>query len=74
MAAPCADTLDGRLDELVELPVRKVTACTFAGLLLDQLFVTTSPEWVEPGGDPLAGSLVRAAVGVPGVPVRESCA
>jgi sugar lactone lactonase YvrE len=62
---------DGALNEVVEMPARKVTACTFGGPDLDQLFITTSREDLEPGDDPLAGSLFRAAVGVSGLPVRE---
>jgi sugar lactone lactonase YvrE len=61
----------GRHDEVVELPARKVTACTFGGDHLDQLFITTSREGVQPGEDPLAGALFRADVGVRGLPVRE---
>jgi sugar lactone lactonase YvrE len=62
---------DGALDEVVEVPARKVTACTFGGPDLDQLFITTSREGLDPGENPLAGSLFRAAVGVSGLPVRE---
>ncbi|WP_040336857.1 SMP-30/gluconolactonase/LRE family protein [Candidatus Blastococcus massiliensis] len=58
-------------DEVVEVPVGMVTACTFGGADLDQLFITTSRENLPPGADPLAGSLFRAAVGVRGLPVRE---
>lgn len=64
-------TADGKLDEVIEVPVKKVTACTFGGPQLDQLFITTSREGVEPGTDPLAGSLFRAFVGVRGLPARE---
>ena len=64
-------TSEGRLDEVVGLPARKVTACTFGGARLDQLFVTTSREGLDPGEDPLAGALFRADVGVAGQPVRE---
>ena len=64
-------TTDGVLDEVVEVQARKVTACTFGGPHLDELFITTSREGLEPGDDPLAGSLFRAAVGVSGLPVRE---
>jgi sugar lactone lactonase YvrE len=64
-------TPDGALDEVVEVPARKVTACTFGGPHLDQLFITTSREGLEPDDDPLAGSLFRVAVGVSGLPVRE---
>jgi sugar lactone lactonase YvrE len=59
------------LDEVVEVPARKVTACTFGGPDLGQLFITTSREGLEPDDDPLAGSLFRVAVGVSGLPVRE---
>lgn len=62
---------DGRLDEVVEVPTRRVTACTFGGERRDLLFITTSREGQPEGVDPLAGSLFRAAVGVAGLPVRE---
>jgi sugar lactone lactonase YvrE len=62
---------DGVLEEVVELPTAKVTACTFGGPALDQLFITTSREGMAPDEDPVAGSLFRADVGVPGLPVRE---
>lgn len=64
-------TSDGVLDEVIEVPVKKVTACTFGGPQLDRLFITTSREGIEPGADPLAGSLFRAFVGVRGLPARE---
>jgi sugar lactone lactonase YvrE len=64
-------TREGKLDEIVEIPVRKVTACAFGGTTLDQLFITTSREGVDLGEDPLAGSLFRADAGVKGWPVRE---
>jgi sugar lactone lactonase YvrE len=64
-------TSDGVLDEVVEVQAKKVTACTFGGPNLDQLFITTSREGIDPATDPLAGSLFRAIVGVRGFPVRE---
>jgi sugar lactone lactonase YvrE len=62
---------DGQLDEVIELPARKVTACAFGGPHLDELFITTSREGLEPGAEPLAGSLFRASAGVAGRPARE---
>jgi sugar lactone lactonase YvrE len=62
---------DGMLDEVIDVPARKVTACTFGGEHLDQLFITTSREGLQPGDDPLAGSLFRADPGVRGQPTRE---
>jgi sugar lactone lactonase YvrE len=61
----------GVLDGVVEVPAAQVTACTFGGPHLDQLFITTSREGLEPGDDPLAGSLFRADVGIAGLPARE---
>ena len=64
-------TAEGALDEMVELPVTKATACTFGGPRLDQLFITTSREGLDNGAEPAAGSLFRAVPGVTGLPVRE---
>jgi sugar lactone lactonase YvrE len=61
----------GVIDEVIELPARQVTACTFGGPRLDELFITTSREGLEPGDEPLAGSLFRARVGVTGQPAHE---
>jgi sugar lactone lactonase YvrE len=60
----------GVLEEKIEVPARKVTACTFGGERLDQLFITTSQEDIDTREDPLAGALFRAVVGVTGRPVR----
>jgi len=64
-------TPEGRLDATIELPTPKVTACTFGGPGLDQLFITTSREDMPPDSDPVAGSVFCASVGVDGRPVRE---
>jgi len=61
----------GRLSEVIELPVKQITACTLGGPNLDQLYITTSREGLEPDEEPLAGSLFCADVGVRGLPVRE---
>jgi sugar lactone lactonase YvrE len=60
----------GVLDEVIQVPARKVTACTFGGPNLDQLFITTSREGLEPGVDSLAGSLFRSHVEIRGIPTR----
>jgi sugar lactone lactonase YvrE len=67
-------TPSGVVDATVELPVRKVTACTFGGPHLDELYITTSREDLAPDEEPAAGSLFRAAVGVSGLPAREFAA
>jgi sugar lactone lactonase YvrE len=62
---------DGQLDAVIRVPARKVTACTFGGATLEELYITTSREGRKPGEDPLAGALFRAEPGVRGLPVRE---
>jgi sugar lactone lactonase YvrE len=64
-------TPDGGLDAVIEVPARKVTACTFGGAALDELFITTSREGLQPGHDLRAGALFRAVPGVRGLPARE---
>jgi sugar lactone lactonase YvrE len=64
-------TPEGLFDEVIEVAAKQVTACTFGGSGLDQLFITTSREDLKPGEDPLAGSLFRASGGVAGMPVRD---
>ena len=63
-------TAEGALDAVVELPVRQVTACTFGGAALDELYVTTSRENLPPHEEPEAGSLFIARPGVRGMPTR----
>jgi sugar lactone lactonase YvrE len=50
------------------LPARLVTACTFGGEDLRDLYVTTSREDLE-DPEPCAGALFRARVRIPGKPV-----
>lgn len=64
-------TPKGAPDAVIEVSPRQVTACTFGGDRLDQLYITTSRENLPPGEDPLAGSVFRAEVGVRGLPARE---
>lgn len=60
---------DGRVDAVLELPVTQVTACTFGGAALDELYITTSRENLPDGEQPAAGSIFRARPGVTGLPV-----
>lgn len=60
----------GVLDEVVEVAAGRVTACTFGGDDLRQLFITTSREGLAPDEDPLAGSIFTLTPGVAGLPVR----
>lgn len=60
----------GVLEDVIELPVTKITSCTFGGEKLETLFITTTREKLEPGEQPIAGSIFTAEVGVRGLPVR----
>jgi sugar lactone lactonase YvrE len=59
----------GALDEVIELPVPKVTACTFGGPDLDQLYITTS-RYGEDSPHPSAGAIFIARPGITGLPTR----
>ncbi|WP_188195160.1 SMP-30/gluconolactonase/LRE family protein [Nonomuraea sp. SYSU D8015] len=59
----------GRLDAVISLPVRKVTAVAFGGEHLDRLFITTSALDVDRSEQPEAGAVFAADPGVRGRPV-----
>ena len=61
---------DGALVEVVDLPAPKVTACTFGGPELDELFITTSRQGDSPEAHPAAGAVFRHRSGVRGVRVN----
>ncbi|MDR3373990.1 MAG: SMP-30/gluconolactonase/LRE family protein [Ancalomicrobiaceae bacterium] len=58
---------DGRLRDVVDLPVPNVTTCVFGGEDLRTLYVT-SASIVSPPGYRLAGSLFSLRTEVPGLP------
>ena len=60
----------GRLEQIITVDARNVTACTFGGPDLSQLFITTSRENLDPGQDPLAGAIFTATPGVTGRTVQ----
>ncbi|MBM7789606.1 SMP-30/gluconolactonase/LRE family protein [Tenggerimyces flavus] len=57
----------GQLDGVVELPVSNITACTFGGANLDELYITTSRDGLAETDQPEAGSIFRASTGVRGL-------
>ena len=59
----------GELDAVLELPVTQVTACTFGGPGLAELYITTSRETLAESDQPPAGSVYVARPGVGGLPV-----
>lgn len=63
-------TPEGTLDAVVELPAAQVTSCTFGGLSLDLLFVTSAAaglEEAERNKQPHAGAVFRIEPGVTGM-------
>ena len=58
---------DGKIDRVVEMPVKNITTCTFGGADLRTLFVTTASA-EAPRGDRLAGSLFAIRTDVKGQP------
>lgn len=61
---------DGSLQQVVDVPTAKVTACTFGGVALDELYITTSREGSSESEAGVAGALYRCQPGVTGLPVR----
>jgi sugar lactone lactonase YvrE len=62
---------DGRVDRVIELPVKRPTCCAFGGPGLATLFVTTASQRLteeEHAAQPLAGCLLALDVGVCGMP------
>jgi sugar lactone lactonase YvrE len=59
---------DGAPDGVLELPVSHVTACTFGGPGLAELYITTSRHELPAGAQPEAGAVFRARPGVAGLP------
>jgi sugar lactone lactonase YvrE len=62
---------DGRIDQTVQLPVSRPTACTFGGADLATLYVTTARFRIAPdklAAEAHAGGLLALDVGVKGLP------
>jgi sugar lactone lactonase YvrE len=67
------DPQSGRLLETVDLPVERVTSCTFGGPQLATLFITTASHGLQPDAlvdQPLAGGLFAVQPGVTGRPAN----
>lgn len=67
-------TPDGTLDRVIELPVKRVTACTFGDADLATLYVTTASVGMDEAAlarEPLAGGLFAIRPGVTGLPARR---
>jgi sugar lactone lactonase YvrE len=58
----------GRLTEVIELPVPKVTACAFGGADRTTLYITTSRKDMSADEFPQAGALFSVQAGIRGAP------
>jgi sugar lactone lactonase YvrE len=72
----CVDRVapDGSIVERIDLPVTRVTSCTFGGAALGDLYITTArgdANAADLAGEPLAGGLFRCRPGVRGVPAAR---
>ncbi len=61
---------DGKIDRVVEMPVQNITTCTFGGLDLKTLFVTTA-KIESPPGDRMAGGLYAIQTEIAGQPENQ---
>ena len=62
-------TAGGQADRDIALPVSQPTMCAFGGPLLDDLYVTSAADRLDPAQrrrEPLAGALLRVRAGVRG--------
>lgn len=57
---------DGRIDQVLEMPVQNITTCAFGGPDLTSLYITTAAMMTTPA-DRLAGSLFVYEAGVKGL-------
>jgi sugar lactone lactonase YvrE len=61
---------NGKLEQIVEMPVKNITTCTFGGPDLKTLYVTTA-KIEAPPGDRLAGSLFAIPSEIAGQPENQ---
>lgn len=68
-AVVCYDSKTQKLLRKINLPVSKISSCTFGGQNLDELYITTA---ITPG-EPLSGHLFRVNLGVRGLTANCFC-
>jgi sugar lactone lactonase YvrE len=62
---------EGKVLQVIPMPVPNITSCTFAGADLDTLYITTARHLLNEEDIrkyPLSGSLFSCKPGVPGLP------
>ena len=64
-------TPDGKLDQMIDLPVPRATSVCFGGPDLETLFITSGSYTLNPeqlAAEPLAGAVIAIRPGVKGLP------
>lgn len=67
-AVSCWDPATGKLLQTIPIPAKNVTACTFGGPAMDELYITTASLDTDSREFPHAGSVFRIKMPVAGVP------
>ncbi len=67
----CIDPVARRIVRRIELPVKQVTSCAFAGADLRDLIITTAAQGQDAKEQPQAGDVFRVRCDVPGYPTRR---
>lgn len=67
----CIDPDARRIVQRIDLPVKQVTSCAFAGDDLRDLVITTAAQGQDVGEQPLAGHVFRVRLPVGGYPTRR---
>lgn len=67
----CIDPEGKRILQKIDLPVKQVTSCAFAGADLCDLIITTAAQGQDMDEQPQAGDVFRVRCDVPGYPTRR---
>jgi len=67
----CIDPEEKRILQKIDLPVKQVTSCAFAGADLCDLIITTAAQGQDMDEQPQAGDVFRVRCDVPGYPTRR---
>ena len=67
----CIDPRENRIVRKIDLPVKQVTSCAFAGEDLQDLIITTAAQGQNTDEQPQAGDIFRVRCDVAGYPTRR---
>ena len=67
----CIDPVERKILRRIDLPIKQVTSCAFAGEDLRDLIITTAAQGQDLDKQPQAGYVFRVRCDVPGYPTRR---